>query len=185
MKKILLVGDSIRMSYCEKVKSLFDGRAEVFYPAENCRYARFTLWGIQAWVGLAGEPDIIHWNNGIWDASRNLSIENEHFEPIDTYKETLRRCIREFRFRAPKARIIFALTTAVGNNKESLNNEDVDLYNEAAKSVMAEAGIEIDDLNALIKTNIPQYISSDNVHLTPAGVDVCSAAVVKAIEKYL
>ena len=37
MKKIVLIGDSIRMGYCEYVKNSLRDVAEVYYPPENCR----------------------------------------------------------------------------------------------------------------------------------------------------
>ena len=50
MKKVLLLGDSIRMGYDDYVKEELDGKCEVVYDAEdNGRFAAYTL---------AGEPDV-------------------------------------------------------------------------------------------------------------------------------
>lgn len=70
MKKVLLLGDSIRMSYQPYVRDKLDGIAEVIGPEENCRFAKFTLWGLQTWITSEKKSDIIHWNNGIWDIFR-------------------------------------------------------------------------------------------------------------------
>ena len=43
MKKIVLIGDSIRMGYDKYVKEALDGVADVYYPGENCRFAQYTL----------------------------------------------------------------------------------------------------------------------------------------------
>ena len=70
VKKILLIGDSIRMGYCRFVRELMQGEAEVFYPEDNCRFAQYTLRGLQDWqaqLGLWNGVDLIHWNNGLWD----------------------------------------------------------------------------------------------------------------------
>ena len=71
MKKVLLLGDSIRVSYQERVKELLSDIAEVVYPAHNSGYSASTLWYIREqaerynnWTDL----DLVHWNNGIWDA---------------------------------------------------------------------------------------------------------------------
>ena len=40
MKKVVLLGDSIRMNYCKYVKSKLEGIAEVYYPDDNCRFAQ-------------------------------------------------------------------------------------------------------------------------------------------------
>ena len=45
MKKVLLLGDSIRMGYDDYVKEELDGKCEVVYDAEdNGRFAAYTLW---------------------------------------------------------------------------------------------------------------------------------------------
>lgn len=43
MKKIVLLGDSIRMGYDKYVRKSLEGSAEVFYPAENCRFTFYLL----------------------------------------------------------------------------------------------------------------------------------------------
>ena len=43
MKKVVLLGDSIRMNYCKYVKSKLEGIAEVYYPDDNCRFAQNLL----------------------------------------------------------------------------------------------------------------------------------------------
>ena len=48
MKKVLLLGDSIRMGYDDYVKEALDGKCEVVYDAEdNGRFAAYTLCHIQ------------------------------------------------------------------------------------------------------------------------------------------
>lgn len=45
MKKVLLLGDSIRMGYDDYVKELLDGKCEVIYDHDdNGRFAAYTLW---------------------------------------------------------------------------------------------------------------------------------------------
>ena len=43
MQRVLLLGDSIRMSYQPLVSELLAGRAEVVGPADNCQYSLYTL----------------------------------------------------------------------------------------------------------------------------------------------
>ena len=43
MKKVILIGDSIRMGYDKYIKASLEGEAEVFYPSENCRFATYVL----------------------------------------------------------------------------------------------------------------------------------------------
>ena len=38
MKKIILIGDSIRLGYCGFVKEVLADKAEVFFPEDNCKF---------------------------------------------------------------------------------------------------------------------------------------------------
>ena len=49
MKKILLLGDSIRMGYDKYVRESLDGVAEVYYDDENSRFAAYILRYLQGW----------------------------------------------------------------------------------------------------------------------------------------
>ena len=70
MKKIVLLGDSIRMGYDKYVRKSLEGSAEVFYPAENCRFTFYLLRTLRDWVkngDLPTDADVVHWNAGLWD----------------------------------------------------------------------------------------------------------------------
>ena len=49
MKKVVLIGDSIRMGYDKYVKDALENTAEVFYPPENCRFAEYVLRYAHEW----------------------------------------------------------------------------------------------------------------------------------------
>ena len=85
MKNAVLLGDSIRISYQLTVKSLLAGKADVLYPEENCRWAGYTLNSLRYWLpNLPTNPDVIHWNNGIWD-SVVLYPEDGPFITVENY----------------------------------------------------------------------------------------------------
>ena len=71
MKKITLIGDSIRwIGYGTKVPELLGNEYEVFQPDDNCRFSKYTLRGAMVeWADGIEGSEIIHWNNGLWDAS--------------------------------------------------------------------------------------------------------------------
>ena len=69
--RLLLLGDSIRMSYQPHVAQLLDGKVEVTGPAENCQFSLYTLSSLNRWIDELGQPEIVHWNNGIHDAGHN------------------------------------------------------------------------------------------------------------------
>jgi hypothetical protein len=180
--KILLIGDSIRMSYQARVKEKLLGAADVVAPEENCRFAKYSLWNFCTWVAELGQPDIIHWNNGIWDAY-HLNADIGVFTPLDEYKTYLKRLLKEMR--KTGAKIIWATTTAVNDQCGVCNNAEIDLYNAEAVKLMQAEGLEINDLNRLIKANIAGYIAEDGVHLTPDGIEVCAAACATVLARQL
>ena len=182
MKKVLLLGDSIRMRYQPFVKDLMEGTAEVVGPAENCAFAKFTLWHVDSWIATLGPADVIHWNNGIWDLYHHTD-EHGIFTPMDEYVATVKRVLA--RLRKAGVPIIWATTTAVTQECVKCNNEEIDAYNEAVLKVMRAENIAVNDLNAVIKQNRSEFISEDNLHLSIKGNKACAAAVVKAVKSLL
>ena len=182
MKKVLLLGDSIRLNYQPQVGEKLTGIAEVVGPADNCRFTKYTLWHIKIWVDELGKPDIIHWNNGLWDVYRH-NTDVGIFTPLEEYLCELKRILTELR--KTEARIIWASTTPVNPNNEFTRNSDIDLYNKAAEEFMKKEQIEINDLNSQIKTNVQLFICQDYTHLSEEGKEVCSDAVAAAIKKYI
>ena len=66
MIKAMLIGDSIRMNYQDRVRQMLEGQAVIHAPAENCRFAAFTLFELSGWAP-DNDYDVIHWNHGQWD----------------------------------------------------------------------------------------------------------------------
>ena len=146
MKKVLLLGDSIRMGYDDYVKEELDGKCEVVYDAEdNGRFAAYTLWQANQMFKHHGHFDVVHWNNGYWDMNIEAPM-TEAMHPVEEYVHFLKRIIKLCRENG--AKIIFATTTPIlepgmaadntGTQADSINynNEWVELYNNAAKKLM-------------------------------------------------
>ncbi len=66
MKKVMLIGDSIRLGYQAKVAELLGENTLVRGPSDNCRFSAYTLFNLSAWVP-DNDFDVIQWNNGQWD----------------------------------------------------------------------------------------------------------------------
>ena len=184
MKHILLLGDSIRLSYQEKVKELLGPEYKVYHPADNCMYSKALLWGIWSWVGLAGQTrlDLIHWNAGIWD-HHHFTKDGLVFAPLDEYvKNCLRICDET---KAYSDRVVFATTTPGWPDLHPGWNEDIELYNQTVLPLMRAKGIIIIDLYTLIMPRLYDYISEDKVHLSPAGVDAVARQVSETIRQSL
>ena len=184
MKKVLLVGDSIRMSYNAAVTELLRGKADVWGPDDNCRFAKYTLWEINNWMGMGGKgkPDIIHWNNGIWDTFR-ISGDVEPFTGIDEYVRDMLAVLNEMK--RSGAEIIFATTTPVREQLTATNTERIKEYNRAMLEALSTEQVVINDLFSVIARDTDGYIGEDFLHLNEKGVDAAARAVAAAIENQL
>jgi lysophospholipase L1-like esterase len=182
MKRVLLLGDSIRMGYEPLVREALAGIAEVVAPAENGRFAKYTLWGVNLWIKELGRPDVVHWNNGLWDIHRESPM-TEPLTPVDEYLNTLGRIVTEIR--RTGAAVIFATTTPVAEGSVGRSNEEIDAYNRAAVSMMTKNQVAVNDLYSLVKADLAGNICADKAHLSEKGYRRCTAAVVEKIREYL
>lgn len=182
MFKVMLIGDSIRLSYQERVKAILGDRASVQGPADNCRFSSYTLFGLANWVP-DDDYDVIQWNNGQWDAC--YMPDGRIHTPLTEYLDLQKRIAGILGRKA--RRLIFATTTPVHADQfatalvNGRKNEDIAAYNSAAARELAALGVEINDLNGPVAADVNAYISADKVHLTPAGVDLCAGLVSAAI----
>ncbi len=82
MKRVLLLGDSIRMGYDSMVKELLSDKYEVFFPEDNGRFSSYTLWQMNQCFKNEGSFDLVHWNNGYWDMNPERPM-NEPIHPVE------------------------------------------------------------------------------------------------------
>ena len=182
--KVLLLGDSIRMSYQPHVAEMLAGAAEVVGPADNCQYSLYTLSSLPRWVGELGEPDVVHWNNGIHDCGHNPNRSPVQI-PVDMYRANLEHILRQLE--AFTADIIWATMTPVHPERPfrdtewSWRNEEIDRYNDAARELMTAEGVPINDLHELVVGDVDRFLSEDQLHLSDAGQRACAEAVVKCV----
>lgn len=194
MKKVLLIGDSIRGGYQQKVQEKLGENYQVFGPKENCRFSAYTLNSVRFWLGLQPlpevkefmtEPDIIHWNNGLWDTAR-LFGENRCFCDIEEYLSNMERTY-EFLRKHTNAKIILATTTPTRKEKELDEKvghfvSDIEEYNRRLVERLGEKVDLVNDLfSVVIKEREKIIKEEDLIHLTEYGKEVCSDQVVKAI----
>lgn len=188
MKQVLLLGDSIRMFYQNRVKELLGEAYQVSAPEENGRFAAYTLNSLRMWLPTFPKPDIIHWNNGLWDTAV-LYAEDGCFTPLDEYVRSLERILR--RLRMTRAKIIFATTTPTHPGKEQWtgemppkhSNADIRRYNEAAAALMKREGVPVNDLYSLVCGDIEHYVSDDWIHPSPEGIETLAKAVANTIRE--
>ena len=191
MKKVVLIGDSIRLGYQNYVKSSLDGVAEVYSPEENCRFAQYVLRYAQEWKRLGNWPDdidLVHWNEGAWDVLR--IYDDEPLTPPEVYGAFIKRIDKRLRDIFPKAKFIFATTCSVveegyyGDIYQRYN-KDVEEYNKIALDALKDTDTVINDLYSLT-TTLPAECRSDMTHFnTPEGVKMLGGQVLSYVCKVL
>lgn len=181
MKKVLLLGDSIRLNYMPKVFRNLFGIAEVVGPEENCRFAKYVITNLEAWLEKFGTPDVVHWNNGIWEVHR--FIDDDVLVPLDEYLRDLDRIYA--RLKKTGAKIIFATSTPCNPKYTEVSNLNIDRYNKAAVELLMNKVDEINDLNAFVKPHIEEYICDDLLHLNKDGISAVGDRVTEVVKKYL
>lgn len=186
MKKIVLIGDSIRMGYDKYVKDALSGTAQVFYPNENCRFAEYVLRYAHEWKrdGEWGDDvDLVHWNAGLWDVIELFG--DGPLTSLSYYGEAIARIDKRLRMLFPKAKIVFATSTKVNEKlcgfEFRRRNEIIEKYNAEALCVLSNTDTVINDLYSLTKT-FPDSYHSDWVHYyTPEATEVIGGRVLSVI----
>lgn len=194
MKKVVLLGDSIRAWYTLPVKELLKDKCEILYiPKDNGRFTYYSLRQLMEIITEHGNVDLVHFNNGYWDMT-TMPILNEPMFTVDEYLNGLKKIIKLSR--AAGAKLIFATTTPLPAKTEAkdnlgtgssfvLENEKVKIYNDAAVKLMQEENIPINDLYAVCKQDARYYKCEDNLHHTPEGNQILARHVADAILKEL
>ena len=183
MKKVVLLGDSIRLiGYGKKVPEMLGDDYTVFQSEDNCRFVKYTLRCLFDWREDIKDADIIHWNNGLWDISTGLFDDGKPFTEEDEYVENMLRVATELLKITPN--VIFATTTPVHPEYPYNSNELIRRYNEVIVPKLRDMGIKINDLHSIVAANIPEYICEDQIHLSEAGAQACAEQVVKMIREF-
>jgi len=186
--RVLLLGDSIRMSYQPLVIKALEGVAEVVGPAENCQFSLYTLSALPRWLDQSGTPDIVHWNNGLHDVGHNPNRCPVQM-PVEVYCGNLAFVLR--RLRETQAQVLWATATPVHPERPfrqdqwSWRNEEIEEYNEAALKVMRAYDVPVNDLHTIVSSDPDLYLSTDQLHLSETGQRMCAEAVVRVVREYL
>lgn len=185
LPRVLLIGDSISMGYTPLVRQRLSGKANVIHPPVNCSHSGFGLKELDKWLGT--QPwDIIHVNFGLHD----LKFVNEKGQMVAVDKGKQLASLKEYeanlralvaKLKTTKAKLIWATTTPVPTGATGRIAGSEDAYNAVVRKVMAESGIPLDDLHAVVKDKLPVFQQPRNVHFTPTGYQALAEAVVKSL----
>jgi acyl-CoA thioesterase-1 len=178
LPRVLLIGDSISIGYTLPVRERLAGKANVHRIPENGGptpngLARLDVWlGDQRW-------DVIHFNWGLHDLK--LMGNGQRQVPLPEYERNLWQLVQ--RLKQTGTRLVWASTTPVPEGKLGTPRrpQDVPAYNEAARKVMEQHGIPINDLYAFALPQLSKIQIPGNVHFTREGSVTLARPVAEAI----
>jgi hypothetical protein len=181
LPRVLLIGDSISIGYTEPVRAELAAKANVHRIPENGA-ATLSVTKLDAWLG-AGHWDVIHFNFGLHDLK--FMDNGLRQVPLPDYEGNLRQIVG--RLKRTGAKLVFATTTPVPNTKVNPPrlSGDVVEYNAAAKRIMAESGVTVNDLYSLVIPHLSELQLPANVHYTPEGYNVLGHQVAESILRAL
>lgn len=178
MKKIILLGDSIRLSYGNRVRELLGEGYTVWQPEDNCRFAAYTLRMLFDYKAQLEGADVIHFNCGLWDMCDLFG--DGPFTPLEVYVEQMVRIAKILKTYAPV--VIFATTTPPSPKMWGHDLNRVRAYNAAAMAALEPPGVLFDDLFTPVAEDIDRMISEDYLHASPYGVEILANRVADCIK---
>lgn len=174
LPRVLLIGDSISRGYTITVRHGLAGKANVHRAPENCGAAKNGVAMLEQWLG-DGNWQVIHFNFGLHD----------YKTPPEVYESELREIVA--RLKRTGAHLIWATTTPRPlDTPEGEPAVKIDAEHRAtAARIMAENGIDVDDLFEVVKPRLAEFQKPKDVHFDDNGYQFLGCAVAVAIEKAL
>jgi len=181
LPRVLLVGDSISIGYTLPTRAVLAGKANVHRPPTNCGNTTRCLRYVDEWLG-DGQWDVIHFNFGIHDIKcrKRDGVNETH---IDQYKKNLQIVVG--RLKKTGATLIWCSTTQSPEAVCGAPAEDFVTYNAAAKKIMDENGIQINDLYAYSLPRLKEIQIPVNSHFHAKGSELLAGQVAAAIQEAL
>lgn len=191
--RVLILGDSISMGYTPVVKKLMRKDAWVMRPKENCAGTTKGVANIDRWLQIeGGKFDVIWFNFGLHDLKRvkpngKNSNNPEHLRQAEpaVYEKHLRAIVNKLK--ATGAALIFATTTPIpsGGVRPHRDLADPERYNDIARSICKENGIDVHDLYALAMKHQKTIQPRVDVHFTKQGSALFGKHVAEALRACL
>lgn len=179
MKKVVLIGDSIRLNgYGTVLKDYLPKDVELYQSEDNGKFSYYTFRRVYDDRENIMGADVIHWNNGLWDTAFIYDYD-EPFTPLKLYLKIM-SMIADNLLKYGK-KVIFSTTTPVKDNPKHDVNAAINKYNKAVIKMLRKKGVIINDLHAVIAKNIEGYIKEDRIHLTELGIKAAAESVSKVI----
>ncbi len=189
MKKVILIGDSIRMGYQATVRQDLAGVADVVWPEMNGYDSRNVLAKVEEWA-IEPQPDMVHLNCGLHDLKRDRTVGGYQVS-LEDYARNVEEILQRLTSQT-KAKVMWATTTPVNDRwhreKKPFDRfeADVQAYNAKAVEICRRLGAQVDDLHAhTMQAGCDRYLSADGVHFTANGYELLGVQVAKFIQASL
>ncbi len=182
LPRVLLIGDSISIGYTPAARRVLEGKANVHRVPGNAMDTRKGLRRLGDWLG-SGKWDVIHFNWGLHDLKRVESPDTQ--VPIDEYQKNLRELVK--RMKKTGATLIWASTTPIPDMELGTPRKTRDgiAYNAAAKGIMDENRVAIDDLYGFALPRVKEIQLPADVHFSEAGSAQLASQVAASIQTAL
>lgn len=190
MKRVFMIGDSIRIGYCEAAAAALEGTAQVQWPACNCMFAQNVYVSMPWWAASAGSPetvDLVCWNCGHWDTAHWMKDEDGALNSPEEYAGMIGRIARRVKQVFPNAKQMFFTTTYREEGAEMehpRSNEEIRLYNETACRVLAPLGVTVSDM-AAFSLSLGADRFADGIHFTPEAFAALGRYAAEAVRGML
>lgn len=148
--RVLIIGDSISIGYFPFVKETFKNEADIIHNTGNAQNTTVGLANIQQWIGKE-QWDVIQFNWGLWDLCRRSDTSRLYGKrdklngvpdnSIDAYAKNLEELV--VILKQTNAKLIFVTTTVVPDDEPGRVVEDVERYNNIARSIMKKHQVDI------------------------------------------
>jgi hypothetical protein len=195
LPRVLIIGDSISIGYTLPTRTLLADIANVHRVPTNAGHTGMGIKGLPKWLAPdKGKWDLIHFNWGLWDLcyrspkSKNQGRRDKENGTLthtpEVYAQNLETIVGELK--KTGATLIFATTTPVPEGELGRKLGDDQVYNNAARQVMARHGIAVNDLHAVMAERMHEFGKAPgDVHFTDAGSQLLSQQVAKSISAAL
>jgi lysophospholipase L1-like esterase len=188
---IVLVGDSIRLSYQPYVAVRVRSTV-VWGPGDNCRSSRYLLENLDGLVlGRLRDPSLVHLNVGAHDIKREPENGFKLRVGIDEYRRNLALILARLRAEPLVADVIVATTTPVMDERHQTtaafmrHNADVVAYNFVLKAAATAARYPVNDLYGALQACPFDPISEDGIHLNEPGKEYAGSQVAAAVKNLI
>ncbi len=193
IKKIALIGDSIRSGYQPIIQEYLKDKIKIWGPEDDTLNTVAILQHLKEW--LANDKfDIIHVNSGLNDLRTVDYNLKDNMIPPELYTRNVELIIKLINKYSAGSLIIWATTTPVNDdlfneNRKPLQdfmmrNEDVILYNKAATSVADRLGVAVNDLYAYVSEGDAKSIMDfDGFHFSDYGYELLGERITDLINK--